>query len=696
MACVHFHRVACGIFLLCVFSTVSVADPLVEVNQGRVTSPVGASFFDLVTNPLSGSPTAPSIMQKEYELSRIPGAVDLIPAERYKNGYAQSLKDIASATPGVFVENRYGEEARLSIRGSGLGRGFHLRGITLLQDGVPINLSDDGGDFQELDPLTSRFVEIYKGANGWGYGASSLGGAINVVTPTGHTAEQRNLFRLEAGSFGTVKTHLSAARVIGDTDFYIASTALHSDGYRDQSRQDKARLNGNVGFRLSDTVETRFYAGYNNLQQEVPGTLTLRQALDSPQMAPAINKTNDYARDIKSVRLANKTTMQFGDKTVEVGAYTAFKDLFHPIVVVVDQESRDYGSFVRLKGHYDVGGYRNDYQIGLHGKIGKINAKNFSNSFGSRGAKTGDSDQRAAQIALNAENQFYATSQFAVVTGAQFVHAKRDFKNNLNAAANDDASFNAINPKLGMIYDFNPSAQFFANVARSSEAPTFSELVQTPIVGFVPLEMQTAWTAEFGTRGNHAQFAWDVTAYHARLENELLNFVVTPNTPASVFNAGHTIHQGIEAGFDWDLGRGFLPRDKVMLRQVYTVNDFRFNDDAQYASNRIAGVPLQQYRAELRYKHGTEWSVTPNIEITPDGGFIDHANTVRAPGYAVLGIGATYNIGNGVELFADARNVLDKRYVSNYSAITNAGIANTAVFYPGEGRSIFAGIKVSF
>ena len=27
-----------------------------------------------------------------------------------------------------------------------------MRGLTLLQDGIPINLADDNGDFQELDP----------------------------------------------------------------------------------------------------------------------------------------------------------------------------------------------------------------------------------------------------------------------------------------------------------------------------------------------------------------------------------------------------------------------------------------------------------------------------------------------------------------------------------------------------------------
>jgi len=59
----------------------------------------------------------------------------------------------------VFVQPRYGsEESRLSIRGSGLQRTFHGRGLKLLQDGVPLNLADGGFDFQAVEPLVSRYA----------------------------------------------------------------------------------------------------------------------------------------------------------------------------------------------------------------------------------------------------------------------------------------------------------------------------------------------------------------------------------------------------------------------------------------------------------------------------------------------------------------------------------------------------------
>jgi iron complex outermembrane recepter protein len=52
----------------------------------------------------------------------------------------------------------------------------------------------------------------------------------------------------------------------------------------------------------------------------------------------------------------------------------------------------------------------------------------------------------------------------------------------------------------------------------------------------------------------------------------------------------------------------------------------------------------------------------------------------------------------GITLFLDARNLTNKRYVSDVSTIVNAQApgANTAVFYPGEGRSLYVGTRFTF
>ncbi len=124
--------------------------------------------------------------QARTEIQQTPGGVAVVAAEDYKtSSVANTIKDILGYVPGVFAQPKWGDDTRLSIRGSSLSRNFHLRGVQLYMDGIPINTSDGYGDFQEIDPTAYKYVEVFKGANALQFGANSLGGAINFVTPTG-------------------------------------------------------------------------------------------------------------------------------------------------------------------------------------------------------------------------------------------------------------------------------------------------------------------------------------------------------------------------------------------------------------------------------------------------------------------------------------------------------------------------------
>src|SRR5690606_3195994 len=84
-----------------------------------------------------------SIEQARLRLDERAGATTLVDGERFRDGRVGNLADALGQAAGVFVQPRFGaEESRLSIRGSGLQRTFHGRGLAVLQDGVPLNLAD--------------------------------------------------------------------------------------------------------------------------------------------------------------------------------------------------------------------------------------------------------------------------------------------------------------------------------------------------------------------------------------------------------------------------------------------------------------------------------------------------------------------------------------------------------------------------
>lgn len=661
----------------------------------------------IVTGEQSGSPTSATVRQAHDRIEQVPGGVDLVSSEEFQDRYAVNLRDILRDTPGVFAQTRFAEEVRISIRGSGLSRSNHLRGILLLQDGVPVNLPDGFGDFQEVDPLNLRYVEVYKGGNGLRYGSSALGGAINAVTPTGRTAAQENLLRLEGGSFGTFREHAAVARAYDNWDFYAGLSATQSDGFRDQSNTDNRRFNGNVGYRLGDKAETRFYLNVNDINQEIPGTIGYDAALNDPDSVLATANTFDTGRNIDSLRLANRTSLPLAGGQLEVGGYYFRKKLFHPITnIVVDQDGDFFGAFGQWAGEGRLLGRRNELTLGSRIGVGRNDAKTFTNVSGRRGAAGASGDEDAAEYNLYAENRLWLTPALALVGGLQGVLAERDYTDRVTPTESADREYKGLNPKLGLLYTLAEHAQLFANVSRSYEPPIFGDLNQnstvqscagTGIGGFADLEAQKAWTAELGTRGTQGRWAWDLSVYRAELRDEVLQRACSP-TAAIQFNADKTVHQGVEAGLAYKLLKDLArPGDSLTLQQVYNYADFHFDGDAAFGSNRLAGQPRHYYIAELRYEHPAGFHVEAGIERSPSGLTVDYANTQETPGYTTWNLGGGVDLPHGLSLFVEGRNLSDERFISSVSATTDYSTAtNRNLFYPGEGRAVYGGLRWAY
>ncbi len=256
----------------------------------------------------------PNTAEARVEIDRTPGGVELVPDTAYKPSTpAATLKDALDYVPGVFVQPKWGDDSRLSIRGSGLSRNFHGRGVQLMMDGIiPISTADGASDFQEIDPTAYRYIEVYKGANALRFGANSLGGAINFVMPTGYDAD---LFgaRVDIGSFGFHKLAASSGGVAGPADYFITGTWQEQDGFRDHSDGESVRGAMNLGYRLSPDMETRFYINANYVRQRIPGAVTKQEALSNPAGAFARtglggtgfgndNVDRDYQRNLDTVR----------------------------------------------------------------------------------------------------------------------------------------------------------------------------------------------------------------------------------------------------------------------------------------------------------------------------------------------------------------------------------------------------------
>lgn len=670
--------------------------------QPQALSPADA-FTDPAGAPVrpgtrSGSLTVPTTAEAAADIQRTPGGVDLVRAEDYKaTTPAITIKDALDYVPGVFVQPKWGEDARLSIRGSGLSRNFHLRGTQLFMDGIPISTADGFGDFQEIDPTVYRYIEVFKGANALRFGANALGGAINFVMPTGYDANVLTA-RTDLGSFGFRKFSSSSGGVSGPVDYFIAGTWQEWDGYREHSWGESLRGSMNLGYRLSENVETRFYVNANDVAQRIPGAVTRQTALTDSKEAAAINVLNDWQRNIETLRIANKTTVRLSQGTLlEFGAFNVDRHLDHPIYQWLDYRYDDYGGFARLSDDSVIAGVRNRFIAGVNLHNGKVDTKHFANGpNAAKGPLIAEGVNRSDNISVYAENSFFVLPNVALVAGLQFLHAER---NRIGTDVSGRNTFDVWSPKVGIVWDVDPGWQVFANISRSAEVPSFGE---NAVSGSAfAAKLQEATTYEIGTRGRRETYHWDVALYRAEIDNELqcLTILVPFPNMCSVTNADKTVHQGLELGFGAAVLQSLLvdgpTPDRLWLTAAYTLNDFHFDNDAVWGNNELPGLPRHFLRAELMYRHPSGVFFGPNVEWAPSAYFVDNANTLKTEGYAIWGAKLGYE-GETFTAYLEGRNLSDRAYIASASVSGDVGGTDGAYFEPGTGRALYGGVQVKW
>ena len=92
------------------------------------------------------------------------------------------------------------------------------------------------------------------------------------------------------------------------------------------------------------------------------------------------------------------------------------------------------------------------------------------------------------------------------------------------------------------------------------------------------------------------------------------------------------------------------------------------------------------------------WFIAPSVEWSIKDAWVDYANTLKSPSYAVANLNMGWTVNRRLTVFADVRNLFDEAYVSNFGAVTDARVASVskAVFFPGDGRSAYVGVRMSY
>jgi iron complex outermembrane receptor protein len=654
--------------------------------------------------------------QLEAERALTPGSVTTVDGEEFYQRNVTSLADALRYVPGIWAESVSGsDEIFLSSRGSNLdATAYDKNGVKLLQDGLPVTTADGNNHNRALDPLSARYATIAHGANALTYGASTLGGAIDFTSPTAHNSDPLSLF-VSGGSHGQLNGRLSGGMVAGSFDAFATVESRHWDGYRGHSAQDTTGVYANAGWKWSDSVSTRFYLTNIETDAQLPGALTRAEVDADPDQASPAAFDADYGKQVDTQRAAVKTTWNIDENSsLDFGASYEKQSLYHPIVerilvdfdgpgpnppvevfsLLVDTDHRDAGANLRYR--QKAGDH--EFLLGANFGDSSVSGGNYRNLGGRRNGLTEYVDNGADSLEVFAVDRWELRPRLTLVYGAQWVNASRDVRTTSAASGdvrNPQAEYSSFNPRLGLIFRASESHELFASVGRLYEAPTNFELEDDARGSNATLDAMNGEVLEVGLRGsagssNSVNWRWDLSAYYARLEDEILS-VDDPTAPGDSLttNIDATIHAGIEA-----LAAARFPAGAGHVEPLFnvTLNEFSFDSDASYGSNDLPAAPRYVARAEVLYRQGGVY-VGPTLDLVGKR-YADFANTYEVDSHTLVGLRGGYSTERW-ECFAELRNLTDEEYISTV-AVLNQAAAGARVLYPGAPRSAYAGVRVRF
>ena len=695
---------------------------ILVLNVSRSAEPpeTNASEVVVTAEAESESLTSPSEEQAAEQKKEVPGGFTLRSVDEMKLGRSSNFDDLLQRTPGVFLQTDNGTEmTKVSIRGSGIQSEDEPIGVQFMLDGLTLNQGDGEAILEDFDLATIKYAEVFRGADALRYGSITLGGAINLVTVTGYDADPF-YFRLEGGSFGYFRGQLTSAGFQGPFDYVASVMGRYRDGFRDHSQENTERFFGDVGYRFNENLENRFYLTLDRTDRQLPGGLTKQQLNDDPQQANEDAIEQDFNKEWTFMRLADKISYRKDGYQFDAGLFWFHRDVeergfFSPDFAegITQFYSDNYGISLNSVTRGELFGRRNIFTVGLTFQLEREVSQNYQNLGGHTGATTARSIGTSINAPFYVENQHYLTEKLSLLTGMQAIFAQRHFDDEFNSPFVGNQShtqnFGGWNPKTGLIYEVDRETQLFMNFSGSWQPPSFDNMVdftEGPHSAEVynPLQPQTALTVELGTRGEHGRFQWELSLYHSWLRNELLELNDAQGNDLGDVNVNRSYHQGIEAGLDIELLRSVSSRKikkglegSLRLSQTYTLNDFHFDGDPVFGNNRIAGIPVHIYEAELLYETAAGFYAGPNLRCSFTHYPVDEANTLFADSYTLLGFKTGFRSKKGFSIFFEAKNLTDKRFASAVDAIADARTdEDPEVFHPGDGRSFYGGVSWSW
>lgn len=211
--------------------------------------------------------------KKEQKQSQTGKVVTVIDQAVLQNNSGKSLTEILNQFAGVFTvgaNNAPGSNQELYLRGAATGN------TLFLMDGVPLQdagMITSGFDLNSIHPDQIERVEILKGAQSTLWGSAAVAGVINIITKKSGGKKISPTVNLAYGSFNTLKAGVGVSGNLEGLSYNLMYNRNNSAGFsaaydstgnikfdKDGIKQDG--FQANVGYRFSSAFAANFTSNY--------------------------------------------------------------------------------------------------------------------------------------------------------------------------------------------------------------------------------------------------------------------------------------------------------------------------------------------------------------------------------------------------------------------------------------------------
>jgi len=264
--------------------------------------------------------------------------------------------------------------------------------------------------------------------------------------------------------------------------------------------------------------------------------------------------------------------------------------------------------------------------------------------------------------------------------------------------------FSRFNPAAGVTFSPSTDVNVYGGYSEGSRAATSIELgcanpeqpckLPNAMAGDPPLDQVVTRSWEAGARGTSRRVNWNAGVFRSDNHDDIL-FVLSDRTGFGYFrNFGQTRRKGLELGAHRQIGRVTIGAGYTFLAATYesdeTVNGESNSSNAEAEAgepgvegsiaivpgDRIPLVPRHMFKAYADIPIGSKLSLDVDLQAAssslargnennlhePDGTYYLGPGSV--PGYAVVNLGAGYQLTPWVQVVTQVTNLFDRKYYS--------------------------------